>query len=74
MAVEAGVDADQVEGGRVEVPRVFESEPLAHSLVLVVRRVGDRRFSSSSSATEDDTGLLNRHRILEGVADGKGWR
>jgi hypothetical protein len=40
--VEAGVDAGQVEGGRVEVRWVFEADPLKHFLMLLVGRVDDR--------------------------------
>jgi hypothetical protein len=57
--VEAGVDAGQVEGGRVEVRRVFEAEPLKYSLVLLVGRVGDRLFQvSEPGSCSDTTGVL----------------
>jgi hypothetical protein len=42
-AAVAGVDAGEVEGGRVEVRRVFEAGPLKRLLVLLVERVGDPR-------------------------------
>jgi hypothetical protein len=40
--VETEVEAGQVEGGGVELRRVFEAEPPKHPLVLLVGRVGDR--------------------------------
>jgi hypothetical protein len=56
--VEAGVDAGQVEGGRVEVRRVFEAEPLEPSLVLLVGRVGDRLLQVG--VTPGTTAVLGR--------------
>ena len=60
--METGVDAGQVEGGRVEVRRVFEAEPLKHFLVLLVGRIGDRLLQDG--VTPGTAAVLGRARTV----------